>query len=154
MPTPPAAFLDRSSEADGDALRTVLGPANERWERISAWALRSYGIEGETIWFGKEAGWCRRFRRGGRALFTLMPRIGAVAALVVVGPSAWERAAAAELSARTREVWDAARPYPDGRWLVLDLDTDEAVADLECLVALKSPPPRHVRKRSSQPTLV
>ena len=150
---PPAAFLDRSSEPDGDALRTALGPAYERWDRVTTWAFHAYGIEGETIWFGKDAGWSRRFRRGGRALFTLMPRIGAVAGLVVVGPSAWERAAAAELSARTREVWNAARPYPDGRWLVLDLDTDEAVADLECLVALKSPPPRRIRRRASQPTL-
>jgi len=48
-------------------------------------------------------------------------------------------------SASTRAAWDAARPYPDGRWLWLDVVDDRVVTDIERLVALKSPPPKRRR---------
>jgi hypothetical protein len=44
--------------------------------------------------------------------------------------------------------WDGARPYPDGRWLWLDVEDDATVAGIEALVALKSPPPPHPRHRA------
>jgi hypothetical protein len=142
-----APFLDRTRAPSREQLASAVGAARERWERLDAWAADTYGVEGEAIYFGRDTGWSLRYRRGGRALFTLVPRPGAVAALVVVGPSAWERASAAQLSPRTRAAWDSAHPYPDGRWLWLDLDDDQVVADVEELIMLKSPPPRRVRRR-------
>jgi hypothetical protein len=90
-----------------------------------------------------------RYRRSGKALFTLIPRRGGVQALVVVGPTVWAAAGDVELSPATRAAWDLAHPYPDGRWLWLDVASDAVAADIECLVTLKSAPPK--RRKAISP---
>jgi hypothetical protein len=144
MAAPP--FLDPSNPPSRERLLAGLGPARDRWARLEDWAGERYGISGEPLFFGRDTGWSLRFRRSGRALFTLMPRDGAFRALVVIGPTAWADASAVELSPATRLAWETAHPYPDGRWLWLDVIDDTIVADIERLVELKSPPPRRPRR--------
>jgi hypothetical protein len=139
-------FLDRADVPSREALETGLGPARARWRRLDDWARDTYGLEGELLFFGRDTGWSLRFRRGGKALFTMMPRPDGFGVLVVVGPSAWAGAGEVELSPATRAAWESARPYPDGRWLWIDVDGDAVVDDIERLVALKSPPPRRPRR--------
>lgn len=143
MTEPP--FPDKERPPSRDELLSAVGAARGRWLRLDEWAREAYGVEGEPLFFGRDSGWCVRYRRSGKALFTLLPRHDGLGALVVIGPSAWQNAAAVELSPATRAAWDAAHPYPDGRWLWLDVTTEQVAADVERLVALKSPPP--VRRR-------
>ena len=130
----------------------AVGPAAPRWRALTSWVTDHYGLAPEPIYFGHDSGWCLRYRRGGRTLLTLIPRDEAFRALVVVGPSAWASAAGADLGPTVRATWDGARPYPDGRWLWLDVADDETVAGIETLVAIKSPPPRHPRTRAAAAT--
>jgi len=123
----------------------MVGAASERWARLDSWARETYGVKGEPLYFGRDSGWCLRYRRSGKALFTLIPRHDGFRALVVVGPTAWAGAGDVELSPATRDAWDSAHPYPDGRWLWLDVVDGQVTADIENLVALKSPPPRRRR---------
>ena len=44
------------------------------------------------------------------------------------------------------EAFDGARAYPDGRWLWLPMEDDTMANDVRRLVAIKSPPPRRVRR--------
>ncbi|MBI3750908.1 MAG: DUF3788 family protein [Chloroflexi bacterium] len=138
-------FPDAGHAPAHDAFVEAVGPARDRWLRLEAWLRDTYGLDGEPIFFGRDSGWCVRYRRSGKALLTLIPRDDGFRTLAVVGPSAWQAAASAVLSSRTQAAWDGARPYPDGRWLWLDVDDDTTVDDIEELVALKSPPPKHVR---------
>ena len=140
-----APFPDKAAPPAREAVLAALGTSRDRWIRLEDFARRTYGLDGEAIFFGADSGWCVRYRRSGRALFTLLPRDGGFGALVVVGPSAWVAAADAELSESTRAKWDAAHPYPDGRWLWLDVVDDVAVSDIERLVKLKSPPSKRRR---------
>ena len=125
-------------------MRSEAGPAVDKWLRLEAFALDTYGVIGEPVFEGHA--WSLRFRRGGKTLFTLMSNEAGFRALVVVGPSAWELASAARLSAYTREKWETARPYADGRWIWLTVTDDAVVADIETLVRLKSPPPRRTSR--------
>jgi len=134
-----------------DELVEVLGDAAPSWRRLDAWLGDTYGIASEPVFFGRDTGWSARYRRSGKTLVTVIPCQRGFRALVVVGPSAWAGAANARLSEATRALWDQARPYPDGRWLWIDVMDDAALTDIETLVALKSPPPRHARPR--HPTL-
>jgi len=144
------AFLDPAAMPTRDDLVRILGPRIATWDRLIDWMASTYGIEGEPIHFGRDSGWSLRFRRSGRALSTLTPMVdGSVRALVVIGPSAWDAIAAEPLSPVVRAAWDAAHPYPDGRWLWLTLTGDEMIADVERLIACKSPPPRRPRVRAA-----
>ena len=142
-------FPDKMAPPSRDDVFARVGVARDRWLRLEDWARRTYGIEGEAIFLGRDTGWSIRFRRGGRALFSMVPRTDSFAALVVIGPSVWTAADALSLSRATRVAWDAAHPYPDGRWLWLDVVDDLVASDVEALVALKSPPPRRPRPRRS-----
>lgn len=139
------AFPDRDTPPTSAQFAAAAGAGRERWDRLDGWARETYGVLGEPIFFGRDSGWCLRYRRSGKALFTLIPHGDGFRALVVVGPSAWAGAADVELSAVTRAAWDAAHPYPDGRWLWLEVGDDQVARDIERLVELKSPPPRRRR---------
>jgi uncharacterized protein DUF3788 len=143
-----APFLDRTATPDEAQLHDALGPSAPRWDRLDGWVRDAYGLEGEWLWFGNDSGWCRRYRRSGRALCTLLPGSGTFRALVVIGPTAWEQVDESLLSPTVRAARSAAHPCPDGRWLWLAVDDDRSVEDIERLVALKSPPPRRPRRAS------
>lgn len=144
---------NRDSAPDAAAFELAAGTRRRLWRRIVDWLSATYGVQGEPLWSGSPDGWVLRFRRGGRALLTLVPRPGDLRAMVVIGPSAWGSVQANELSPATRTAWESARPYPDGRWLWLAVDGDAAVSDIERLVATKSPPPRHPRASRSAAAL-
>ena len=137
-----AVFPDRSNPPGVSTFLEPIGGARLRWVRLDDWARATYGVEGEPYFFGRTTGWTLRFRRGGRALFTLIPRIDGFSAVVVVGPTVWEAATDVALGVEVRAALDAAHPYPEGRWAWIDVADDDIVDDVIQLVALKAPPPR------------
>jgi len=144
--TTPGALLDRETVPSVEDFAAACGPERRWFDRLVRWLESTYGVVGEPLFAGRESGWTLRFRRSGPALLTLMPLAGgALRALVVVGPSAWEVVAGTKLSEPIRAAWAAAYPYPDGRWLWPIVDSDAVLEDIERLVALKSPPPRRAR---------
>jgi hypothetical protein len=137
-------FGDRNRPPSPDELQPALGGAGGLWAKLDAWVTATYGISGEPF-FGGSDGWCVRYRRSGKGLVTLIPRAGSFRALVVIGPRLWTEVAELDLSPATEHAWQSARPYPDGRWLWLDVADEQIAGDVERLVALKSPPPRRAR---------
>jgi hypothetical protein len=138
----PAVFADKSSPPGVGAFLEAIGPARVRWVRLDEWARVTYDVEGEPWFFGRTTGWTLRYRRGGRALFTLIPRVDGFSTVVVIGPTAWAATAELELTREARAALDAAHPYPEGRWAWIEVADDDAVADVMKLVALKAPPPK------------
>ena len=67
---------------------------------------------------------------------------------MVVGPTAWSAVAAADLSPAMRASWQAAKAYPDGKWILRYVIDAATVDDIEQLVAIKSRPPRRPRARA------
>ncbi len=97
----------------------------------------------EWLFGGKKHGWSLRYKKS-HSFCTLVPERQRFALLIVFG--AEERtgveAIRQELSARTLGEYDAAETYHDGKWLLLDVDTAERVADVERLLQVKRRPPR------------
>jgi hypothetical protein len=149
--TETGAFLDGSRPPSTEELTAALGTAAARWTGLVEWLGATYGVEGEPLFFGRDSGWCLRFRRSGRALLTLLPHEGGFRVLVVVGPSVAAgveaAVAAGDLGRPIAEAFADATAYPDGRWLWLPVDDEAAVEDVRRLVALKSPPPKRPRPR-------
>lgn len=146
------AFLDEAHPPSRGAWAVAVGPSAARWTGLVDWLMETYGVEGEPLFFGRESGWCLRVRRSGRSLLTLLPHDGGFRALVVVGPSVADAVSAAiargELGSSVSRAFAGARAYPDGRWLWLPIEDDASAEAVRRLVAIKSPPPRRVRRAS------
>lgn len=143
-------WLDRAAQPEAPAMASGLGDeGRRRWSMLTAWLASTYGLEGQPVWGGADDGWVLRVRRSGKSLVTLSPCAGdGFSALVVIGPTAWPAVETLDLTEATKAAFRAAKPFPDGRWLWLRVDDDAVVADVEALIALKSPPPRRMRPRA------
>ena len=131
-PPPPIRMTDHMSDE-----------SRGLWRLLTGWLAETYHLDGETAWEGSETGWVLRFRRNGRPMVTLSPTAdGGFGALVVLGPSLWEAVAMAKLEDRTREAFEFATAYTDGRWLWLRVHDRETVDDICTLVSIKAQPPR------------
>ncbi len=143
------AFLDRARPPTRSELAAALGERRALWDRVVARMEATYGLEGEPLFYGRDSGWVLRYRRSGKTLLVLLPEPGVARALVVLGPSIAEAAAALPLAPEVRSAFDRAHAYPDGRWLLIEMGSEAVADDLLRLVALKSPPPRRLRRAAS-----
>ncbi|HEY5519598.1 MAG TPA: DUF3788 family protein [Candidatus Limnocylindrales bacterium] len=134
---------------DRDELLASLGSMANLWVSLESFARDTYGLDGEVLGPGKNGQIEVRYRRSGRALFTLLPRPRGFRAQVVIGPTFYEAAHQLPLADSTRAALEAAPPYPEGRWLFLEVDDMEVVDDIEKLVTLKSTPPRRPRSTAA-----
>jgi hypothetical protein len=145
-------FLDRTRPPTRAELLAVLDDRMREWDQLVGWIESTYGVEPEPLFSGKDTGWVIRYRRSGKSLVLMMPMPGALKVVVVIGPSVADRVAELELQTATRRAFEAAHPYPDGRWLSLLAATPRDVEDITQLIALKSPPPRRPRPRVVVPS--
>jgi Protein of unknown function (DUF3788) len=141
------AFLDPGSPPGRAEVVEALGDAAGPWDRVASSVESAYGVRPEPWFFGKESGWVARYRRSGRSLVVLLPERGRASAIVVIGPSAYPVASALPLEPPVRAALAAAHPYPEGRWVRVELTSDAVADDVVRLVAAKSPPPRHPGRR-------
>ncbi len=113
------------------------------WKRITGMIERNYpGVFApEWLYGGKKHGWTLRYKKS-RSFCTLIPEKGRCMLLIVFG--AEERlkmeAVRKQLSARTRKTYDDATTYHDGKWLLLNIDNESALADAELLLSVKRRP--------------
>ena len=133
---------------DRDEVLASLESTANLWIGLESFARDTYGVAGVAVGPDAKGRLEVRYRRSGRALFTLLPRPRGFRAQVVIGPSVFEAARQLGLADSTRAALESARPYPEGRWLYLEVDDMEVVDDIQKLVTLKSPPPRRLRRVS------
>jgi hypothetical protein len=145
MPSAHAELLDSGAPPDAARLAAAAGEWRPLWDRLAGWLASTYGVTGEPFFFGKKTGWVLRFRRGGKALAMLQPCRDGLRALIVIGPTVAGTVLAAPLLPATRAAYEAAVAYPEGRWIWLEVTGEDVCADVERLVAIKSPPPRRPR---------
>jgi len=121
------------------------------WMRVVQMIGRKYpGVfSPEWLFGGKKHGWSLRYKKG-KSFCTLIPEKNRFALLIVFG--AEERAKVepirVALSGRTRQAYDEATTYHDGKWLLLSVDADDIVGDVERLLEVKRRP-RSVIKKSA-----
>jgi len=113
------------------------------WRRVTDLITRNYPglFEPEWLFGGKKHGWSLRYKKS-KSFCTMIPEKGRFLLLIVFG--AKERLGVElirqELSAGTREAYDGATTYHDGKWLLLSVDDESIVADVEHLLAVKRKP--------------
>lgn len=87
-------------------------------------------------------GWNVKYRSGGRALCTLYPHEGFFTCLICIGA---KEAMEAELLLSaccpyTRELYQKAKPMNDTRWLMIDVTSEDVLADAKRLLYVRVKP--------------
>jgi hypothetical protein len=128
----------------GPQLEEWLGEkAQGYWRRVTSLIEELYpGVFApEWLYGGKQHGWGLRFKKS-RPLCTLIPEKNRLALLMVFGAKEREKVEAIRncLSRHTLQEYDAAQIYHDGKWVVLTIDSDQAVRDLALLLTVKRKP--------------
>jgi len=137
MTTNPAA--DQGAPPTRATVRELVGPAAPLWDRLCE-RVETMGARGSFTWDGPKYGWSVKYSRAGRPFVTLSPSEGGFKALVILGGAQVEEFPALPLGPHVRGIFEAARQYPDGRWLLIPVESPADVADILTILATKLPP--------------
>ena len=132
-------LFDAGTMPTHEALRPALGAAAGWWDELVA-RIEAMGARGSFTWEGPKHGWSLRYTRAGRPFVALSPGDGGFRVLVILGHAQVEEVPTLPLGQHLRAVFDAARQYPDGRWLFIPVTSAADVVDIVTLLATKLPP--------------
>ncbi len=129
--------------SDSEVAEWVGEEAFTYWRQVQELIEYMYPDVFTAEWLngGKKHGWSLRYKRS-KPLCTLIPETDRFALLIVFG--AQERSKVegirGNLSGEILRQYDAAITYHDGKWVLLTIDSDEAVRDAACLWTTKRKP--------------
>jgi len=110
------------------------------WTQISKWIAQSYPkvFAPEWLFGGRKHGWFLRYKKS-KSFCSLIPEKSRFAILIVFGADerAKMEAIRPELSAPTREAYDNAATFHDGKWLYLPVSKAATIRDVQRLLAVK-----------------
>lgn len=136
---------DKSATPDENTIRYWMGlKAFKHWMALRSWIDTSYpGVfTPEWLYGGKKRGWSLRYKKT-KAFCTLIPAYKQLSVLVVLGKAEQQKFEDRRYtwSPKLVELYDDARSYPDGKWLIVTISSKTDRQDVVELVRMKRPPP-------------
>lgn len=129
--------------ADSAVADWVGKDAYKYWELITQLIEQGYPsvFTPEWLYGGKKHGWSLRYKKN-KSFCTLIPEKNRFALLIVFGTEERAKVEAIKngLAKKTQKEYDQATTYHDGKWLLLEIDTDRVIKDVMLLLALKRRP--------------
>ncbi len=142
-------FTDRNHRpADAD-VNAAIGPMLPAWQQLTGILRKDYAAQQDFHFqYGRNYGWAWRFRVKGKLLTALYPTKGGFTVQIILSPPTVEGAERMKLGKNVRQAIADAKPYPEGRWLFIRIESDGDVRDVQRLLALKARA-RPLRKRTA-----
>ncbi len=116
------------------------------WMRISE--MIEHGYPGvftpQWLYGGKKHGWSLRYKKS-RSFCTFIPEKGRFLLLIVFGAEERQKVETIryEISGITMQLYDEAKTYHDGKWLLLDVNSETVLSDIKKLLIVKRRPLKH-----------
>ncbi|MBU0976061.1 MAG: DUF3788 family protein [Patescibacteria group bacterium] len=102
-------FLDKEKQPGTHDINKALGRSKELWTDLKQFIERSYTVEGEFKYYGKNNGWVIRYKKGGRALLTFTPLNNGFEIMIVLGKKEVEKANNEKFGANISIVYKGAK---------------------------------------------
>jgi hypothetical protein len=134
-------FLDGEKKPRKKDILTALGSrARRRWEDLTAFLGKNYECTPELHFYGRQYGWCYKYRRKGKTLCVLFPETRAFTVLATLGTReiAQFEARASDFNDNTRMLFRSAHQYHDGKWLYKRILNNRDLRDAISLIRIKS----------------
>jgi hypothetical protein len=110
------------------------------WTRVSEWIAQSYPnvFTPEWLFGGKKHGWFLRYKKS-KSFCSLVPEKNQFVVLIVFGADERTQVETIrpELSVPTREAYDKATTFHDGKWLCLRVSNGTTIGNVQRLLAVK-----------------
>lgn len=137
-------IMGKSTSPDERMVRDWIGPeAFEHWVQLRSWIDRSYpGVfDPEWRYRGGKRGWILRYKKT-KAFCTLLPGYKLLSVEVVLGRAEREKFEERRYFWRPQliKLYDNARTYTDGKWLAIEVSSEEDRREVMDLVSMKRPP--------------
>jgi len=134
-------LTDRGKAPEPSVVAALIGAENyTRWRGLLEFINTSYpGVfTPEWLYGGQKHGWSLRFKKS-TSFCTLVPERGSMKVLLVFGGAEREKAEGVldSLTSHARDDYLSAHTYHDGKWVLIDADSDEALLDIETLLHVK-----------------
>lgn len=134
-----ASLFDRDHQPGFTAISNYVH--NPLWAQINNFLVQGYQVQPALSYSScsGQPGWNVKYQKAGRSLCTLYPMQGYFIALVVIGT---KEQVEAELmlfgcTAYTQKLWKKSAASPMGRWLMMEITTEEILEDAKKLIQLR-----------------
>src|SRR5512143_167664 len=113
------------------------------WQRVTQLIEQNYPniFKPEWLFGGMKHGWSLRYKKG-KSFCTFIPEKNRALLIIVFGAEERKKVESVRdrLSPQTREKYDQATTYHDGKWLRVTLDSVRVIEDVRLLLAMKRRP--------------
>jgi hypothetical protein len=135
---------DATRQPTPELVSDFIGQDNwRRWAALLDFIDRSYpGVfRGEWLYGGAKHGWSLRFKKS-RSFCTLVPERDRMNVMIVFGAAEREKAEAVmpELESHAREDYADATVHHDGKWVLINVDSEAVLRDVERMLTVKRRP--------------
>ncbi len=131
-------FTDKAQQPTDTQVLEAIGSRLPLWHALVRFVREQYPVQEDFKYlYGKNYGWALRFRVKGKLLVSLYPTQGGFTTQVNLSSDAVEQAQRMRMSKNVRQAMARARPYPEGRWLFIPVESENDVRDIQRLLALR-----------------
>ena len=132
------AFTEKFHQPTIDEVHAVIGPPLATWHALIAFIRTNYPADEDfTFLYGKKYGWALRFRLRGKLLTSLYPAAGGFTVQINLSPAAVEQAQQMALGEHVQQAIARATPYPEGRWVFIEVESAADLRAVQQLLALR-----------------
>ncbi len=143
-----SAFADRARPPIMEEMLAVTGSRRALWEMIGDFLEKNYRVKQELKFYGKSYGWMVQYRHGGKLLLSIYPKQDGLAAQIILSESQLQTAHVLPLGEHTVDAMSRADHYAEGCWMLVEMESEQEVADIQQLMLLKLPPARKALRGS------
>lgn len=131
-------FTDKGNRPTEAQILESIGSKLPLWHDLTRSMRERYPVQEDfKFLYGKKYGWALRFRIKGQLLVSLFPTQDGFTAQVNLSPDAIEQVVHMETSKNVQQAIVRATPYPEGRWLLIPIETEQDCHDVKRLVAMR-----------------
>jgi hypothetical protein len=132
------AFTDKLHQPTTEEIHAAIGSKRQLWENLTNFIGDNYRLKSDFAFYGKNYGWALRFRKGGKALLSLYPSQDSFTVQIIISQIQAEKALSLSLSKKVSKIIEDARPYPEGLWLFIKIESEQDLNDVKQLLKVKS----------------
>lgn len=145
-----SVFADKSRPPSDQEILDALGARQGLWQNLVDFLEEQCRAARDLVFYGKNYGWAVRFRRGRQALASLYPAWERFTVQIVLPEPQAQEALLLPLGANAHQAIRGAKPYPEGRWLFIQVESELDFEDVHQVLMLKASLPVERQRRQNE----